>query len=139
VLRILTEQVDEERFEDEELQLREIAEQELIELPENIEFKVRVESSVATGILNEVHENGCDLLIIGTAEEVLSPNQLFGELNDFLIDEAPCSILVVKRYLAAGSHWLYKQVKRIEENVAGERMAPQSLREAAETTEAHDQ
>ena len=139
VLRILTEQVDEERFEDEELQLREIAEQELIELPENIEFKVRVESSVATGILNEVHENGCDLLIIGTAEEVLSPNQLFGELNDFLIDEAPCSILVVKRYLAAGSHWLYKQVKRIEENVAGERMAPQSVRETAETMEAHGQ
>jgi hypothetical protein len=54
-------------------------------------------------------------MIIGAAEEVLSPEQIFGELNDNLLEEAECSILVVRQYQPTGTIWLHKQLKRIEE------------------------
>ncbi|HNX46297.1 MAG TPA: amino acid permease [Anaerolineaceae bacterium] len=121
-LRLLTEEVDEERLEDETLQLTETAEEELLEMPENLEIKVLVVESVADGILREAQEGQYDLLIMGAGEEVLSPDRMLGKLNDYLIEEVPCSMLVVRRYQGVGRLWLSKQIKRIEENQEKERL-----------------
>ena len=98
------------------------ATEELLEMPENLEIKVLVVESVADGILREAQEGQYDLLIMGAGEEVLSPDRMLGKLNDYLIEEVPCSMLVVRRYQGVGRLWLSKQIKRIEENQEKERL-----------------
>ncbi len=114
-LRLVLGNADDERMEDEELQLCEIAEAELGEITENISLKVRKAESVADEILKECREGGYDLLIMGSAEEVLVPDQVFGKLNDFLLDVVPCSMIIVRRYQVGTSLWMRKQLKRIEQ------------------------
>lgn len=115
VLRLVTGVADEERMEDELSQLHEIVDEELNCLPENIEFKTLRAESVGDGILEETWDEAYDLMIIGAAEEVLRPDQLFGTLDDFLMEEAEVSILVVRRFQPGGAIWLRKQIKRIEQ------------------------
>lgn len=114
-LRLVLGNADEERMEDEELQLHEIVEQELGEFAEKIIFKIKRAESVADEILKECQEGDYDLLIIGSAEEVLVPDQVFGKLNDYLLDVVPCSMLIVRRYQTGTSLWVRKQLKKIEQ------------------------
>ncbi|MDD2521631.1 MAG: universal stress protein [Anaerolineaceae bacterium] len=114
-LRLVLGNADEERMEDEELQLHEIVEQELGEFAEKIIFKIKRAESVADEILKECQEGDYDLLIIGSAEEVLVPDQVFGKLNDYLLDVVPCSMLIVRRYQTGTSLWMRKQLKKIEQ------------------------
>ena len=113
-LRLVLGDADEERMEDEELQLHEIADVELGEITDNIRLVVKKAESVADAILNECREGGYDLLIMGSAEEVLVPDQVFGKLNDYLLDVVPCSMLIVRRYQTGTTLWMRKQLKRIE-------------------------
>ena len=113
-LRLVLGNADEERMEDEELQLHEIADVELGEITDNIRLVVKKAESVADAILNECREGGYDLLIMGSAEEVLVPDQVFGKLNDYLLDVVPCSMLIVRRYQTGTTLWMRKQLKRIE-------------------------
>ena len=114
-LRLVLGEADDERMEDEELQLHEIAEAELGEITENISLKVRKAESVADEILKECHEGGYDLLIMGSAEEILVPDQVFGKLNDYLLDVVPCSMMIVRRYQTGTTLWMRKQLKKIEQ------------------------
>jgi len=114
-LRLVLGDADEERLEDEEMQVREILEQEVEEISEVFQFKVRTTDSIADGILAECQEGGYDLMIIGSAEEVLVPDQIFGKLDDYLMQVAPCSMLVVRRYQTGSALWMRKQIKRIEQ------------------------
>jgi len=114
-LRLTKDGADPEVVEDQLAQLHDIVEFELGEIPPYIELKVELVSSVLDGILEESRRGNYDLMIIGAAEEVLSPEQIFGELNDNLLEEAECSILVVRQYQPTGTIWLHKQLKRIEE------------------------
>lgn len=114
-LRLVRGEVDDERLEDEELQVHEIVEQELGDIGDVIKFKVRTTESVAEGILAECQEGNYDLMIIGAAEEVLSPEQIFGRLDDYLMEVVPCSMLVVRRHQTGGALWMRKQIKRIEQ------------------------
>jgi len=54
-------------------------------------------------------------MIIGAAEEVLSPEHIFGRLDDYLMEVVPCSMMVVRRYQTGGALWMRKQIKRIEQ------------------------
>ena len=114
-LRLVLGEADEERMEDEELQLHEIAEAELVEITDNICLKVKRAENVADEILKECREGGYDLLIMGSAEEVLSPDQVFGRLNDYLLDVVPCSMMIVRRYQTGTTLWMRKQLKKIEQ------------------------
>ena len=114
-LRLVLGEADDERMEDEELQLHEIADAELGEITENISLKVRKAESVADEILKECHEGGYDLLIMGSAEEILVPDQVFGKLNDYLLDVVPCSMMIVRRYQTGTTLWMRKQLKKIEQ------------------------
>ncbi|HOG77071.1 MAG: amino acid permease [Anaerolineaceae bacterium] len=114
-LRLTKDGADPEVVEDQLAQLHDIVEFELGEIPPYVELKVELVSSVLDGILEESRRGNYDLMIIGAAEEVLSPEQIFGELNDNLLEEAECSILVVRQYQPTGTIWLHKQLKRIEE------------------------
>ena len=114
-LRLVLGEADDERMEDEELQLHEIAEAELGEVTENITLKVKRAESVADEILKECQEGGYDLLMTGSAEEVLAPDQLFGNLNDYLLDVVPCSMMIVRRYQTGTTLWMRKQLKKIEQ------------------------
>ena len=114
-LRLVLGEADEERMEDEELQLHEIAEAELGDITENIRLKVRRAESVADEILKECYKGHYDLLIMGCAEEILAPDQLFGKLNDYLLDVVPCSMMIVRRYQTGTTLWMRKQLKKIEQ------------------------
>lgn len=114
-LRLVRGEVDEERIEDEELQVHEIVEQEVDGISSVFKFKVRTTDSIADGILAECQEGGYDLMIIGAAEEVLAPEQIFGRLDDYLMEVVPCSMMVVRRYQTGGALWMRKQIKRIEQ------------------------
>ena len=114
-LRLVRGEADEERLEDEELQVREIVEQELGEIDSTLKFKVRTTESIADGILAECQEGNYDLMIIGAAEEVLAPEQIFGVLDDYLMEVVPCSMMVVRRHQTGGALWMRKQIKRIEQ------------------------
>ena len=114
-LRLVRGPVDEETLEDQQAQLQDIVELELGELPKNLELRVEQVESVLDGILQETKRLPYDLMIIGAAEEVLQPQQLFGELNDALLEEAECSMLIVRQYEPERTIWLHRQIKRIEE------------------------
>ncbi|MBP7039717.1 MAG: universal stress protein [Anaerolineaceae bacterium] len=114
-LRIIKPGMDQEVVEDQMAQLHDIVEFELGEIPSYMELKVEQVSSVLDGILDESKRGNYDLIIIGAAEEVLRPELIFGELNDNLLEEAECSVLVVRQYQPGGTIWLHKQLKRIEE------------------------
>lgn len=113
-LRLVVGEADEEKMEDEELHLHEITENELGELHPNFDFVVRQTGSVSEAILEECRSGGYDLLIMGTGEQFSDPNRVFGQLNDYLIETVPCSMLVVRRYQTDTSLWMRKQLKRIE-------------------------
>ncbi len=65
--------------------------------------------------MKEVKRTQCDLLIIGAAEEVFSPHYIFGKLNDALIEEVDCSILIVRRFEPGTALWFRQRIKDIEE------------------------
>ena len=114
-LRLVRGEADEERLEDEELQVHEIVEQELGEVGSVLQFKVRTTESIADGILAECQEGNYDLMIIGAAEEILAPEQIFGVLDDYLMEVVSCSMMVVRRHQTGGALWMRKQIKRIEQ------------------------
>jgi nucleotide-binding universal stress UspA family protein len=76
---------------------------------------VKKAESVADAILDECRQGNYDLLIMGSAEEILVPDQVFGKLNDYLLDVVPCSMLIVRRYQTGTTLWMRKQLKRIEQ------------------------
>ncbi len=76
--------------------MHEIIEQEIGEISDIFRFKVRTTESIADAILAECQEGNYDLMIIGSAEEILAPDQIFGRLDDYLMEVVPCSMMVVR-------------------------------------------
>ena len=114
-LRVISPNLDEEAREDELMQLHEIIEEELGDMPDYINAQIRPAQNVLEGIVEETEKNSYDLLIIGAAEEVYSPQYIFGKINDILIDEVSCSMLVVRHFQAEPALWLRQQIRQIEE------------------------
>ncbi len=106
--------LDEEQKEDANLFIQELIENEFGEMPSWIDVKVKPTVSVCDGILQETKENHYDLMIIGAGSEYFSPRTLFGVLNDALIEEVDCSILIVRRYQPEAAIWLRRQMRQLE-------------------------
>ena len=94
--------------------LREIIEDELKSVPDRITARVARAESVPEGILDESTCHLYDLIVIGASEEWAYQTRLFGAVDDWIADQACCSVLLVRRYEPAVISWLRRQVKRIE-------------------------
>lgn len=114
-LRLMPEDLDDEKQEDELHILQEIIEEEMGELPEFLTTLVLPATNVLDGIVAETKRVPYDLMIIGASEEVFTPDYIFGKLNDALIDEVSCSMLIVRRFQAEPALWIRHQIKQIEE------------------------
>jgi nucleotide-binding universal stress UspA family protein len=114
-LRLMGEDLDEEKQEDELAQLQEIIEAEMGGLPRFLTTRLEPSKNVLEGIIAETRRVEYDLMIIGAAEEVFSSRYIFGKLNDALLEEVDCSMLIVRRYQADSALWLRHQIKHLEE------------------------
>ena len=66
------------------------------EKPIELRTLVRVSRKVSEGIVETVHAEGCDLLLLLWKGYASSEEQLFGVTIDRLLDQPPCNILVVR-------------------------------------------
>lgn len=79
---------------------------------------VKESTDVTSGILEELEEHQDDLLIIGASHEWCIRNVLFGTIPDIIADRAPCSVLMVRRYVT--EDWKLKAaegMKRVKEQL----------------------
>lgn len=114
VLHLAEVGLDEEALEDKNLHIGEIIETELGELPPWMKIIVRPEESVSEGIIKEVNGQPYDLMILGAGGDVFSSRYVFGALNDLLIEETRCAVIIARRYQPEAITWLYNRIRRIE-------------------------
>jgi len=117
-LRLLTEPMDEEEIEDQNLHLAEIIEEALHKVPENFDLRVIQAESVQAGILAEATRLRYNLIVLGASEEWSLDTRLFGTIDDWVAERAPCSVLLCRRYEPVTLAWLRYQVKVLEQEYA---------------------
>jgi len=104
-------------IEDEEKELRDRIKP-LLEGFDRLKISVKESEDVTGGILSELEEHKDDLLIIGASHEWGIRNVLFGTIPDIIADRAPCSVLMVRRYVS--EDWKLKAaegMKRVKEQL----------------------
>jgi nucleotide-binding universal stress UspA family protein len=114
VLRCLCGPEDTEEMEDQLLLLREIVEEELGVASSRVATRVARASSVPEGILDETARHRYDLVTVGASEEWVSKTRLFGSVDDWVADRAPCSVLLVRAHEPAPIAWIRRQAKKME-------------------------
>ncbi len=99
--------------------LRQLVEDELGEITEEVTFRLKRSPSVAEGILAEVAKTedreDYALIAIGASEEWFLRNLLFGSIPDRVADGAPCSVLMVRKREPSAVSWLRRKLKRLGE------------------------
>jgi len=115
-LRIFETSGDADDIEDQALLLQEIIEEELGEMPANFNLKVVESSKLIEGIMQEIKQENCDLLIIGASEEWAMQTRLFGSVDDWIAEKVDCSVLMVRRFEPVAMAWIKLQVKRLSDN-----------------------
>jgi amino acid transporter/nucleotide-binding universal stress UspA family protein len=115
VLHLTSQGQDEEKIEDTNLFIQEIVESSLGEIPSWMDIRVETTDSLRDGLLQEAEEGGYDLMIIGAGVEVFSHRYLFGALNDNMIEDLTCSMLIVRRFQPEAAIWLNNRLRRLEE------------------------
>ena len=113
-LYLTPEGLGQEEMEDMNLMVQEIVEEELGEIPGWLEIKVQPASSISEGIYQETETGQYDLLIIGAGSEVFSHRYLFGAVNDALIEEVNCSMLIVRKYQPEAAIWFRNRIRKLE-------------------------
>jgi nucleotide-binding universal stress UspA family protein len=96
--------------------LQEIIEEELGEMPANFNLKVVESAKLIEGIMQEIKQENCDLLIIGASEEWAMQTRLFGSVDDWIAEKVDCSVLMVRRFEPVAMAWIKLQVKRLSDN-----------------------
>ena len=104
-----------EALEDQTLWLAEIIEEVLGAVPTNFMLQAECSPSIETGVLQETERRPYDLIVMGASEEWASRTRLFGSVDDWVADQAPCSVLLCRRYEPVAVSWLRRRVKRIEQ------------------------
>lgn len=92
----------------------------------NLEIRIEESDSVADGIERVLKDSNYDFTIIGASHEWGIKNVLFGTITDIVADSAPCSVLMVRRYLT--EDWKLKaseSLKRMKEQL-GMTSSPES-------------
>jgi amino acid transporter/nucleotide-binding universal stress UspA family protein len=82
--------------------LNHLAEEVLGSPDPRVQARILIREDVLDGILEEAQQGEYDLLVIGASEEWTIKSLLVGALPDTVADRAPCSVLMVRRYEAAG-------------------------------------
>ncbi|CAN5492926.1 amino acid permease [soil metagenome] len=93
---------------------------------ENLTIDISESDDVTTGIHQSFERHNPDLVIIGASHEWSIRNVLFGTITDIVADSAPCSVLMVRRYLT--EDWKLKAsegIKRVKEQL-GMSSSPES-------------
>jgi nucleotide-binding universal stress UspA family protein len=94
--------------------LRQLVEDVLGEIPEQIIFRLKRSDSVVEGILQEAASQedgaGYDLIAIGASEEWFLKNLLFGSIPDRVANDAPCSVLMVRKYEPPAVSWFRRMM-----------------------------
>ncbi len=114
VLRLVKPGTD---LKEEEEELRERVEP-LLEGFDKVQFTIKESIEVTGGMLEELEEHHDDLIIIGASHEWGIRNVLFGTIPDIIADRAPCSVLMVRRYVT--EDWKLKAaegIKRVKEQL----------------------
>jgi amino acid transporter/nucleotide-binding universal stress UspA family protein len=77
-----------------------------------VDVLVRPSDDIVGTIVDTVQDGGHDLLVIGASGETGLRTVLFGTIPDIVADQAPCSVLLVRRYVP--EHWAYKTSERLK-------------------------
>ena len=85
------------------------------ELEAQVRTKVVVEKDVVSAIVKEAEEEDYDLLVIGASDEWAVKSLLVGSIPDAVADQAPCSVLLVRRHEVSGLN----AIRRILSSVRG--------------------
>ena len=84
----------------------------------DVVYHLQRANRVTAGIRNQFESHQYDLILIGASREWKMRNVLFGAIPDVIADQAPCSVLMVRRFLP--EHWSFKAsegIKRLREGV----------------------
>jgi APA family basic amino acid/polyamine antiporter len=106
--------------------LRQLVEDELGGIPEEVTFRLKRSDSVVEGILAEASAGSAepsaqvagrgadyDLIVIGASEEWFLRNLLFGSIPDRVANRAPCSVLMVRKHEPSAVSWLRRNLKHL--------------------------
>ncbi len=77
-----------------------------------VDVLVRPSEDVVVTLVEVAEDGKHDLLIIGASGESGLRTVLFGTIPDIVADRAPCSVLLVRRYIP--EHWAYKTSERFK-------------------------
>ncbi|HQE91831.1 MAG TPA: amino acid permease [Anaerolineae bacterium] len=122
-LRVLTAETrpgetEAEEVEDKTFWLGEMIEEALESIPECFELRVTQAATVPEGILAEATQQPYDLMVIGASEEWMLDTRLFGSVDDWVAEHAPCSVVLCRRHESVPLAWLRYRVKVIEREYA---------------------
>lgn len=109
VLRAIRQDVDAER---EANSVRDEIEPLTTEVDTPVEVLVKASDDVVATIVETADEAEYDLLIIGASGESGLRTVLFGTIPDIVADRAPCSVLLIRRYVPG--HWAYRTSERFK-------------------------
>ena len=113
-IRVLPAAKDQEYFNDEMANLQEVVITELGEMPRNANLRVLFSDHIAQALVEEAEKSGYNLIISGLSAGFGESDNLFGFVADELAENAPCSVLVVKRHQSPTASWLRRQASRID-------------------------
>lgn len=108
---IVRETEDQETEEDVVSYLQEIVMTQLGQIPPNSTLQTLYAHTVQEAVIKECYTNNYELVIIGSAYDV-NDETLFGHVCDEVVEKAPCSVMVVRRFETPTASWLHHQVKR---------------------------
>ena len=114
VLRLVKPGIDEE----DERQEMEKSINELTNGFDRVTIEIQESEDVSNGILDELERHNHELVIIGASHEWKIRNVLFGTIPDVIADRAPCSVLMVRRFVT--EDWKMKAsegIKRVKEQL----------------------
>ncbi len=103
---------DEETEEDVVSYLQEIVMTQLGQIPPNSTLQTIYAKTVQEAVIKECEDNNYELLIIGSAYDI-SEETLFGKVCEDVVQNAPCSVMVVRRFETPTASWLHHQAKRL--------------------------
>jgi CIC family chloride channel protein len=61
-----------------------------------VHTQIRVAHDLSAALLDTIHEQHIDLMLMGWKSNTLTPNQIFSQAVDTMIGQAPCQVVLVK-------------------------------------------
>lgn len=111
-IRVISPDTDAESEKDELSYLQEIVITQIGQIPVNASLRLVRADSVQEALIQECGRKDYGLIMIGAAYD-LGEDALFGPVCEAVVEQAPCSVLVVRRHESATAAWLHHQRKRL--------------------------